>query len=185
MTRYLRDIYDVVTSTLKGMRITAKHVARKPVTLQYPDERWVLPERFKGFIINETERCDGCLRCAKVCPVDCIYIESVGKGKDRFMHRYAIDYNKCIWCGLCTVECPTDACMHSLDYDHALYDRKRLVYEFVDPKDPIPCNKERRLEMGYWVPDMEAELAKLKAKKEAARLQADAPAAEPEEGKGD
>jgi hypothetical protein len=39
--------------------------------------------------------------------------------------------------------------------------------------------------MGYWVPDMEAELAKLKAKKEAARLQADAPAAEPEEGKGD
>jgi len=173
MTEYLRDIYDAVISALKGMRITGKHLVRKPVTLQYPDERWVLPERFKGFIINEISRCDGCLRCAKVCPVDCIYIESVGKGKDRYMHRYAIDYNKCIWCGLCTVECPTDACQHSLDYDHALYDRKRLVYEFADPKDPIPCHKERRLDLGLYVPNFEEELAKLKAKREKARLKAE------------
>lgn len=156
MTQYLRGIYDAVASALKGMRITAKHVARKPVTLQYPDERWVLPARFKGFIINDTNLCDGCLRCAKVCPVDCIYIETMGKGKDRFMHRYAVDYNKCIWCGLCTEECPTFACQHSLDYDHALYDRRRLVYEFVDPAHPVPCHKERRLQMGYFVEQVAA-----------------------------
>lgn len=194
MTQYLRDVYDAVVSALKGMRITSKHLAKKPVTLQYPDERWVLPERFKGFIVNDTWRCDACLRCAKVCPVDCIYIETVGKAKDRFMYRYAIDYNKCIWCGLCTVECPTEACQHSLDYDHSLYKRQRLVHEFVDPKDPIPCHKETRLDMGYYVPNAEEERAKLQAKKEAAAKKAaedaaakDAapPADAPDEGKGE
>jgi NADH-quinone oxidoreductase chain I len=190
MTQYFRDMFDVVVSALKGMRITLKHTAKKPVTLQYPDERWVLPERFKGFIINEISRCDGCLRCAKVCPVDCIYIESVGKGKDRYMYRYAIDYNKCIWCGLCTVECPTDACQHSHDYDQSLYNRERLVYEFADPKDPVPCHKERRLDAGLYVPNFDEEMAKLTAKREAARKKAQeeasaADAADPEEGKGD
>ncbi len=173
MTEYLRDIFDTVISAFKGMQITGKHLVRKPVTLQYPDERWVLPERYKGFIFNDTHRCDGCLRCAKVCPVDCIYIETVGKGKDRFMHRYAVDYNKCIWCGFCTTECPTSACQHSLDYDHSLYNRERLVYEFADPKQPIPCHKERRLDMGFYVPNAEAERAKLAAKKEAARKKAE------------
>lgn len=183
MTQYLRDIYDAVMSSLKGMRITGKHLVKKPVTLQYPDERWVLPERFKGFVINDTWRCDACLRCAKVCPVDCIYIETVGKGVDRFMHRYAIDYNKCIWCGLCTAECPTDACQHSHDYDQALYDRERLVYEFVDPKEPIPCHKETRLDMGYYVPDAEQEREKLAAKRAAAAEKAAAEkAAPPAEG---
>jgi NADH-quinone oxidoreductase subunit I len=197
MTQYFRDIYDAVSSAFKGMRITGKHLAKKPVTLQFPDERWVLPERFKGFVINDTHRCDACLRCAKVCPVDCIYIETTGKAKDRYMYRYAIDYNKCIWCGLCTIECPTDACQHSLDYDHALYKRQRLVYEFASPAEPIPCHKETRLDMGYYVPNAEAERAKIAAKKEAARVKAEEDAkaaaekpAEPEtdapdEGKGE
>ena len=184
MTQYLRDIYDAVMSSLKGMRITGKHLVKKPVTLQYPDERWVLPEHFKGFVINDTWRCDACLRCAKVCPVDCIYIETVGKGVDRFMHRYAIDYNKCIWCGLCTAECPTDACQHSRDYDQALYDRQRLVYEFVDPKEPIPCHKETRLDMGFYVPNAEQEREKLAAKRAAAAEKAAPPAdgSDPEKG---
>ena len=187
MTQYLRDIKDAVVSAFKGMGITSKHLAKKPVTLQYPDERWVLPERFKGFIINDTHRCDACLRCAKVCPVDCIYIETTGKAKDRYMYRYAIDYNKCIWCGLCVAECPTDACQHSLDYDHALYHRTRLVYEFTSPAKPIPCHKETRLEQGYYVPNADEERAKLAAKKEAELKKAEdetaAPDPSPDEGK--
>jgi NADH-quinone oxidoreductase chain I len=168
MTQYFRDFYDAVVSALKGMRITLKHVVKKPVTLQYPDERWVMPERFKGFIYNDTNRCDACNRCVKACPVDCIYIETTGKGKDRWMYRYAVDYNKCIWCGHCVEACPTEACQHSLDYDHSCYSRERLVYEFANPSEPIACHKEKRLEHGFYVPNADAERAKLAAKKEAA-----------------
>ncbi|RKZ11079.1 hypothetical protein DRQ32_06515, partial [bacterium] len=80
--------------------------------------------------------------------VDCIYIETIGKGKERQMSRYAIDYNKCIWCSLCTEHCPTDCITMSHDYDHAVYRRERLVYEFVDEpvvpfKPPKPEKKPK------------------------------------------
>lgn len=151
MVQYLADIYHAVSSAFQGMGVTIKHIVRKPVTLQYPDERWVLPERFRGFVHLDTIRCNACTQCAKACPVDCIYIETEGKGKDRWMTRYAIDFNKCIWCGLCNEPCPTHAVTMSHDYDHSLYDRKSLVYEFVSPDQPVPCHKDKRKEMGYYV----------------------------------
>ena len=146
MVKLASDIQKTLGSIAKGMRITIKYFFRKPVTQQFPQERWVLPERFRGFVHNDVSRCTACMLCAKACPVDCIYIEMEGKGKDRLMSRYAIDYNKCIWCSLCTEQCPTNCITMSHDYDHAVYTRGRLVYEYVDepvvpykvPKKPKP-----------------------------------------------
>ncbi len=156
MAQYFADIFHTVSSVLQGMGITLKHFVRKPVTLQYPDERWVLPERFRGFVHNNIIRCNACLGCAKACPVSCIYIETEGKGKDRYMTRWAVDFNKCIWCGFCVDPCPTNAISMSHDYDHSLYDRRRLVYEYVPPDKPVPCHREKRLEMGYFVEEKSA-----------------------------
>jgi len=122
MVQYFQNAYEVVSSAIKGMGITFKHIYSKPVTLQYPDERQVMPERFRGFVHNDTDKCDACGICAKACPVSCIYIETEGKGKERYMTRYAIDYNKCIWCSLCTENCHTDSITMSHDYDHCVYD---------------------------------------------------------------
>jgi NADH-quinone oxidoreductase chain I len=155
MRQYFANIRHALLSTLQGMGITIKHVVKKPVTLQYPDERWVLPERFRGFVHLDTNRCNACLQCARACPVSCIYIETAGKGVDRYMTRYAVDFNKCIWCGLCTEPCPTDAVIMSHDYDHALYFRQKLVYEFVSPERPIPTHKQKRAELGMFVEEEE------------------------------
>jgi NADH-quinone oxidoreductase chain I len=146
MAKILRDIREAVVSIAIGMGITFRHLGKKPVTQHYPDERWALPDRFRGFVHNDVPRCTACLACAKDCPVDCIYIETIGKGKEREMSRYAIDYNKCIWCSLCTEHCPTDCITMSHDYDHSVYKRERLVYEFVDEpvvpyKPPKPEKK--------------------------------------------
>ncbi len=152
MAQYFADIYEAVSSVLKGMRITFKHIYKKPVTLQFPDERQVMPERYRGFVHNDMTKCDSCNICAKLCPVDCIYIESEGKGKARMMTRYAIDYNKCIWCSLCTENCHTGSITMSHDYDHSVYDRRTLVYEFMDPtQETIPCHRATRIDMGWWV----------------------------------
>jgi NADH-quinone oxidoreductase subunit I/NAD(P)H-quinone oxidoreductase subunit I len=115
----------------------------------------VLPERFRGFVHLDTNRCNACLQCARACPVSCIYIDTAGKGVDRYMTRYAVDFNKCIWCGLCTEPCPTDAVTMSHDYDHALYFRQKLVYEFVSPDRPIPTHKQKRAELGMFVEEEE------------------------------
>ena len=156
MVQYFADIYQAVSSAVQGMGITIKHIYRKPVTLQYPDERQVMPERFRGFVHNDMNVCDSCQLCAKACPVDCIYIESEGKAKERMMIRYAIDYNKCIWCSLCTENCHTGSITMSHDYDHSVYDRRSLVYEFMDPNEQkIPCHRAARIDQGWWVPPKE------------------------------
>ena len=152
MVRYFTDIWQAVSSAAVGMSITIKHIWKKPVTLQYPEERQVLPPRFRGFVHNDMNKCDACQICARNCPVDCIYIETEGKGKDRWLTRYAIDYNKCIWCSLCTEGCPAFSITMSHDYDHSVYFRESLVYEYVDPTvQKIPCHKDMRVELGFWV----------------------------------
>jgi len=45
----------------------------------------------------------------KSCPVDCIKVEAIGKGKDQMLTRFDIDYGKCLFCDLCTAPCPTSA----------------------------------------------------------------------------
>ncbi len=152
MARYFVDIWQAVSSAMVGMSITIKHIWKKPVTLQYPEERQVLSPRFRGFVHNDMNKCDACQICARTCPVDCIYIETEGKGKDRWLTRYAIDYNKCIWCSMCTEGCPANSITMSHDYDHSVYFRESLVYEYVDPTvKKIPCHKEKRIELGYHV----------------------------------
>ncbi len=143
MVKLAGDIQRSLSSIAKGMRITIKYFFKKPVTQQFPQERWSLPERFRGFVHNDVPRCTACQLCAKACPVDCIYIEMEGKGKEKKMSRFAIDYNKCIWCSLCTEPCPTNCITMSHDYDHSLYKRSRLVYEYVDePVVPYKIPKE-------------------------------------------
>ncbi len=152
MVQYFTNIYEAVSSAFVGMGITIKHIWTKPVTLQYPDERQVLPDRFRGFVFNDTTKCDACGICAKACPVDCIYIETDGKAKDRFMTRYSIDFNKCIWCSLCTENCHADSISMSHDYDHSVYLRDSLVYDFMIPGVPrVPCHKITRAELGFYV----------------------------------
>ena len=42
MVQYLADIKDALWSVAKGMRVTIRHIYKKPLTLQYPDERQVM-----------------------------------------------------------------------------------------------------------------------------------------------
>ena len=132
---YFRSL--LLLELLKGMSVTGGYLFRRKFTVQYPEEATYSSPYERGLHEFEPERCIICELCAKACPVDCIYIETEGKGKERMMTRYAIDYNKCIWCSLCTENCHTGSITMSHDYDHAVYDRKSLVYEFMDPADGL------------------------------------------------
>ena len=148
-------------SQLQTLWTILQHSFTRAETVQYPEQKPYLAPRYRGRIVltcdpDGDERCVACNLCAVACPVDCIYIESEGKGKERMMTRYAIDYNKCIWCSLCTEHCPTDCITMSHDYDHSVYDRRSLVYEFMDPREQlIPCHRATRIDQGWWVPPKE------------------------------
>ena len=54
-----------------------------------------------GSIVIEKDRCKGCSKCARLCPVQAI----TGKVKE----PYVINRNKCIKCGACLESCPFGA----------------------------------------------------------------------------
>jgi len=106
---YLYDIWAGIVSTKKGMVITWKYCFRPAITELYP---YVAPKfraRYRGFHTFDWEACIGCWNCVKDCPVDCIEMETAGKGKQAKVLKYAIDYSKCIFCALCEDACPTDS----------------------------------------------------------------------------
>jgi NADH-quinone oxidoreductase chain I len=131
---YLNDIVEAVVTTAKGMRITARYGVdpKAEVTLQYPEERWEIPDRYRGFLNNDVKKCTACTMCVKVCPVDCISLESVrGADKRMVLASYDINIGRCMYCGLCVEVCPPKSLTHTSGYEKASVDRGELILHFI------------------------------------------------------
>lgn len=148
MAGYFRNILDSVTSVWVGMNVTFKHLFKPSITLQYPKQRWEMPDRARNQLHNDIDDCIGCDQCARACPVDCIYIdtEKVGKEVDLGVTskgtkkrlkvlRFDIDMSLCCYCGLCTYPCPTECLVMTPKYESSVYDRTELVYRYARPED--------------------------------------------------
>ncbi len=106
---------------ISGLWITLKNFFKPKVTLQYPDQRPVLPQGYRGAptLVKDSqgrEKCVSCQLCEFVCPSKAIrvtpgeinpdsdyaYIEKAPKD-------FQIDMLRCIFCGLCQDACPENA----------------------------------------------------------------------------
>ncbi len=152
---YFRSIWQGVSSTAKGMWITFRYVwGNKPVTIEYPEVREVLPERARMRLFNDVDNCISCNMCAITCPVDCIYISSEKRAADQevpktddgtpmrqVLTQYTIDTALCCYCGLCTTVCPTECLTHSNDYEFAQYTLGDMKYDYLS--DDVRAWKQR------------------------------------------
>ncbi|HRW10858.1 MAG TPA: 4Fe-4S binding protein [Caldilineaceae bacterium] len=117
------------------------------LTIQYPEERRLLPERFRyiPMLIWDTEtkedRCTACGICAKVCPPQCIWIVRDSDENGRPVARPAefyIDAAVCMSCSFCCEFCPFDAIKMNHDFELAVYDRyPQLVYDKAELTVPV------------------------------------------------
>jgi NADH-quinone oxidoreductase subunit I len=167
-------------------------------TIQYPEERRKLPERFRyiPMLIYEAEtgedRCTACGICAKVCPPQCIWIvrakDDNGKPLTKPSEFY-IDTTICMNCGLCAEFCPFDAIKMNHDFEIAAYERMpELIFDLKELS--VPTTYYARIRPTDWTREeaaraaKEAEKAAKSGARAAGRPAGTAGAATPDSGAG-
>jgi NADH-quinone oxidoreductase subunit I len=145
---YFSNIWKAISTTYKGMMITFKYIySVKPVSIEYPEVREVLPDSSRSRLFNNADDCISCTQCALVCPVDCIYIASTPRSKEdpemktsdgtaikQNLTQFTIDTALCCYCGLCTTVCPTECLTHTTDYEYSQYTLEGMKYDYLDPE---------------------------------------------------
>jgi len=164
---YFDNIWKTLKSTTVGMRITGKYLLQKPITVQYPDERLPIPDRYRGIHYLEQEKCIDCLACARACPIDCIEMDAIRHGKELEWVSFTLDYQKCMFCELCVYPCPKDCIHMGTEFALTTTDRSELNLDLLSYKGMAG---DARVRM------REAEVKK-KAKEEAKRVAAEEKAA--------
>jgi len=140
----------------KGMALTFKHLFRRPITTQYPEERLTTSRRIRGYeLVWDKEKCTGCATCAKSCPQGAIQIvTSVSAEENKYeVEKFEVDTGYCIFCGLCVESCPYEALFMGYAYERARYRRQELVLT----KEDLLLSDERQ-PSGYARPKIEAAL---------------------------
>jgi NADH-quinone oxidoreductase subunit I len=151
------------------------------LTIQYPEEKRLLPERFRYIPMliwdseKQEDRCTACGICAKVCPPQCIWIvrdsDENGKPVTRCSEFY-IDAAVCMSCSFCVEFCPFDAIKMNHDYELAVYDRyPQLVYDMEELTVPLEYYA------ALWPTQYEEEQARRKEEEEEKRKQEEEKAA--------
>lgn len=121
-----------------GFGVTLRHMLRKPVTIQYPEEKRTPYPRFRARIVltrdpDGGERCVACYLCSAACPVDCISMQSAeAENGRRYAEWFRINFARCIYCGLCAEACPTLAIQMTPDYEFCKRDIMEMIYEKED-----------------------------------------------------
>lgn len=159
----LNKLINVFRTVGKGLRLTLDHffAAREgrkvkaimdsnyfsqdsgTTTIQYPRQKLPIPDVGRYQLDVEMDDCIVCDLCAKICPVDCIEIESIkateaigktsdGTTKRLYAAKFDIDMAKCMYCGLCTVVCPTECIIMTDQYDRSMFTLNEMVYKFSD-----------------------------------------------------
>ena len=114
---------------LKGMAVSGRHMFKRSVTVQFPEEKTPQSPRFRGLHAlrrypNGEERCIACKLCEAVCPAVAITIESEPRADGtRRTTRYDIDLFKCIYCGFCEEACPVDAIVETRIHEYHMEHR--------------------------------------------------------------
>ena len=139
----------------EGIAHRASKDTRGIFTVQYPEEKLLLPEEFRFIpflVYDEKEggqkeiRCTSCGICAKVCPPQCIWIvrtndPHTGRPVPEPAEFY-IDADICMNCGFCAEYCPFDAII--MDHDFEIASTQRNVYNMEQLLKPASYYKSIR-----------------------------------------
>lgn len=149
----------------KGLALTLKKfLFAKPVTIQYPEKEKVKPASgFRGrhALVRDPESgdtlCIACMRCVKVCPSKCIYVEyEVDPSlKKRRVIRYDIEAIRCVYCGYCEEICPVNAIVLTEVFEYLGFKREELYFtkeKLLQNWDEFIIQQKRPYLNPFWKP---------------------------------
>ncbi len=129
-------IWKDIKNLFIGMRITSKHLGRHAITIQYPEQKWTMPERSRGIVVLLSDKetgelnCTACMLCAKACPTGAIIIEAPrDENKKRHLKSFVVDHGLCCFCGLCEEACNFSALKMAGKYEFSSVTKDDLVWD--------------------------------------------------------
>lgn len=140
MLKFLKQVGDYTKEAIQaakyigqGLSVTFDHMHRRPITVQYPYEKLIPSERFRGRIHFEFDKCISCEVCVRVCPINLPVVdwEFNKETKKKKLNHYSIDFGVCIFCGNCVEYCPTNCLSMTEEYELSTFDRHELNYDNV------------------------------------------------------
>ena len=149
----------------RGLATTLREMFNRPVTIQYPEVKRPVKQRFKGRHVlkrydNGLEKCIGCSLCSAACPADAIFVESAENTDnmryspgERYARVYEINMLRCIFCGYCEDACPTEAIVLGDNYELSFNSRRASIYTkelLLEPVSPGGKPTPQQVEPGVF-----------------------------------
>ncbi len=140
MLKFLNKVGDYAKESVQaakyigqGLSVTFDHMRRRPVTVQYPYQKLIPSERFRGRIHFEFDKCISCEVCVRVCPINLPVVdwEMNKEIKKKELKSYSIDFGVCIFCANCVEYCPTNCLSVTEEYELSTFDRHELNFDNV------------------------------------------------------
>lgn len=132
----MKKLIDAIKNLFIGLGVTGKHLPRKHITLQYPEERWPMPERSRGMVVLLSDKetgelnCTACLLCMRNCPTSAIRVEFEKDEKNkRQLTHFTVDNTICCFCGLCEEACKFDAIKLAPKYEFSVFNKDDLIWD--------------------------------------------------------
>jgi NADH-quinone oxidoreductase subunit I len=127
------------TELLTGLKITFNAMKgalfnNEMHTVKYPQEKLPIGPRYRAIhkllvlLESGNNRCIGCGLCEKICPANCIKIDTkLDENSRKEVLDYSINLGRCIFCGYCAEVCPELAIVHGNRYENASEQRAHFV----------------------------------------------------------